>query len=331
MWRALAIIAVAFLLEGPLPAASLNQNLFSNFVAMKLPQREVPVGAKWLPGIGPTGPGADTDNLVTSQSVTNDVITSTLKRQLAFSVGTFLGLDANRSQTLDATFANLSVVRVSDLTKIRTVRAGDQLLYLAIKAGKISIKTDTGSAASLKAGAERKDVPVTLTASGGNTSVITLDGSDLFIAYQVLQLGKPQVRQTIVPHKGGEAILLGKYRFRFCQCAPGNPVTVEWGNLSDVGTDGVIVTKRITFHPVTERLNEYPLDSDFAGNTITAARVRFLYRATQECTPMGGVSTPAGVPTRLCGPIQFPKADNKIVLTTTSFVLSPVARPDGPF
>jgi len=331
MWPALAIIAVAFLFERPVPAASPNQNLFSNFVAMKLPQREIPVGAKWLPGIGPTGPGADMDNLVTSQSVSNKAITSTLKRQLTFSIGTFLGLDANRSQTLDATFGNLSIVRVSDLTKIRTVRAGDQLLYLAIKAGQISIKTDTGSAANLQAGAERKNVRVAVTASGGNTSVVTLDGSDLFIAYQVLQLGKPQVRQTIVPHQGGEAILLGKYRFRFCQCAPGNPVTVEWGNLGDVGTDGALITKRITFHPVTERLNEYPLDSDFSGNTITAARVRFLYRATQECSPLGGATTPAGVPSRICGPIKFPKADNKIVLTTTSFVLSPVARPDGPF
>jgi hypothetical protein len=321
-------VGALLLCSSPASAQAPDYDLFKNFVAMKLPQRSVPVGAKWVPGIGPTGSGAAADNISAISSAATLNIDKTLKRNVAFSLGTFFGLDANRARTLDADLANITIVRVTDLTRLDSVVAGDQLLYLAVKAGTITIKTDSTTAANLKAAAEVKDIPASVTLGAGNTAKVEMNGSDLFIAYQVMSLGQPAISQKIVKHDGNELTIDGTYRFRFCQCAPGSKLQIEWQNLRNVGLGGQIETHRIEHHPVANRLSEYPLDSYFAGSQITAARVLFSYEAKQECVT--GID-PENKPFRMCGPIRFPAAQNKITLTKTSFRIAPVAKPVGPF
>lgn len=316
------IVILAMLCWGQVAAAQApSAELFKGFVSMKVPQSTLPIGARWIPGVGPTGPAAEQGNVTRAESVSSAILNASTKKSMTFSLASFLGLSGNAQSSMDAQFNDLSIDRVTNFTQIKGVNSGDQLLYSGLRAGTISITIDKGSAVDLKAAAEAKGLTISLGGTSGNSAHAELKGSNLYFAYQVLSLGDPKVRQITAQHGGNEATVEGTYRFRFCQCAPGTPLTIEIQNLKSVGFDGQYVTHRIKHDPETQYLNEYSLDPYFSGAMITAGRVKFKYRALQQCTLMGMV-TKDGKPIKICGDIKFPKKENSLTVTLTTFKLS---------
>jgi hypothetical protein len=139
------ILAVALLPACAVAAPEFAPNpkqAFDGFVAINPPRADVPVGALWIDGFGPTGDGADKDNLETDKSLTALTINKNL--QLSINVGLLqiFGIDPKASDHYTAHFTDLSVVRVKDVTKLSGAK-GEPRIVEALKAGSVTISSDS--------------------------------------------------------------------------------------------------------------------------------------------------------------------------------------------
>src|SRR5690606_2656230 len=128
-------------------------------------------------------------------------------------------------------------------------KSGDQVLIQAVKAGRISIRTTETTAAKIQEKAIHKGMVANLVIDGEADAEVTLIGDDLYIAYQVIQLGKAKVKQVTKNHDGDE-VKISDLRIRFCQCDVGTPLTIEVQNLKSASPSGYTHTQRINFDPI---------------------------------------------------------------------------------
>lgn len=156
---------------------------YEGFVAINAPRPEVPVGALWIDGYGPTGSGASADNLETVRSLTGMVIDRNL--QLSLSAGLFemIGIDPRFRDRYSARFGELSIVRVKDVSQLGGPK-GEPRIVEALKAGTVTVSTDGEIGLNARTiGWQVRDV------SGDGTSGRTrsrmIEGRDLYIAMRV--------------------------------------------------------------------------------------------------------------------------------------------------
>jgi hypothetical protein len=155
---------------------------YDGFVGINAPRADVPVGALWINGYGPTGDGATADNLATVRSVNSLTIDKNL--QLAVSVGllNLFGVDPKARDHYTARFTDLSIVRVKDITKLAGP-AGEPRIIEAIKAGSVTVTSDSelGLNARTLDWQSRADG----TGASGRTRAYSMEARDMFIAMRV--------------------------------------------------------------------------------------------------------------------------------------------------
>lgn len=156
---------------------------FEGFAAINPPRTDVPIGALWIDGFGPSGAGASTDNLETVRSLNSLTIDKNL--QVALSVGLldFLGIDPKLRDHYVARFSDLSIVRVKDTSKLPGVR-GEPRIVEALKAGSVTVSSDSGFGLNARTiGFETRNV------SGSSTNdrarIYAIEARDMFIAIRV--------------------------------------------------------------------------------------------------------------------------------------------------
>jgi len=154
---------------------------------MDAPTSEVPIGARWRQGYGPIGPGVSTDNLVTRRSFSFLTLSRAARRGLEVSVAEYLGLQPGSSAKLSATVSEISVSSVRDSAKLG-YEAGDAFLSDAMKASKITIKTESQAEAELVAGLQARGLRVASQVQAEGQETLTVEGVDLFFAYRVVRL-----------------------------------------------------------------------------------------------------------------------------------------------
>ena len=183
----LAIIyPAALLLSG---SASLAQDFapnprqsFEGFVGINPPRADVPVGALWIDGYGPTGPGASTDNLETVRSLSTINIDKNL--QLALTVGllNLLGIDPRARDHYTAHFSDLSIIRVKDVTRLPGPK-GEPRIVEALKAGSVTVSSD--SAFGLSGDKTGFQTRITGSGTSDRTRTFSIEARDMFIAIHV--------------------------------------------------------------------------------------------------------------------------------------------------
>lgn len=186
--RAFALLAMAILGScATNPSEGVQSALPVGFYALSLPQSDIPIGAKWRPGIGPDGNGAPPSNLLTATAPT--ALNSTQTRQAGIQLGLakFLGLSGDAADSTSVELSNLQVVRVRSLESTE-LSSGEAILYEGLKAGSIKVNYKANAAGEIEAAVEAQGLPITGRTAGGDTKTLTLDGSDLFIAYKVVRL-----------------------------------------------------------------------------------------------------------------------------------------------
>ncbi len=121
MIRALIIAGV---LVSAAPASAMPDfmpkpsEVYEGYVALEMPRTELPVGALWVQGYGPSGDGAAADNLMTERSLSHVTINSDLQLGLTAGILNLFGLDPSYRNKLSARFGDLSIVRVKDMSKL---------------------------------------------------------------------------------------------------------------------------------------------------------------------------------------------------------------------
>ena len=193
----LAIIyPAALLLSTPAVAAPdfapNPRQAYVGFVAINPPRAEVPVGALWIDGYGPTGTAADKDNLETVRSLNSLTIDKNL--QLALSVGLLdligIRFDEWFSQaSIDvAHFTDLSMVRVKDISKLAGPK-GEPRIIEALKAGSVTISSDSDFGLNAQSIGFQKS-NVNGSTSNDRARTYSIEAHDMFVAIHV---AKPEL------------------------------------------------------------------------------------------------------------------------------------------
>lgn len=159
---------------------------FEGFVAINAPRPEVPVGALWIDGFGPTGEAASPDNLETVRSINGMTIDSNLQLSLTAGLFNLIGIDPRFRDRFSARFSDLTIVRVREISKLSGPR-GEPRIVEAIKAASVTVSTDGEIGLNARAiGWQLRNVSAETT--NGRTRGSTMEGRDLFIAMRVATL-----------------------------------------------------------------------------------------------------------------------------------------------
>ncbi len=155
---------------------------FEGFVAINPPRPEVPIGALWINGYGPTGEGAAPNNLETVRSVSALMIDKGF--QLALSVGLLdlLGIDPKARDRYTARFTDLSIVRVKDVGRLSGPK-GEPRIIEALKAASVTVSSD--SELGLNGQSLGWQSPVRGSTTNGRTKSYSIEARDMFIAVRV--------------------------------------------------------------------------------------------------------------------------------------------------
>lgn len=181
------LMALICVMSGPSLAApdfvpSPKQS-FDGFTALNAPKADVPVGALWINGFGPTGEAAATDNLETERSLNGVVIDKGLQLSLTAGLFDLLGIEPRLRSHFNARFVDLNIVRVKDVSRLAGP-VGEPRIVAALKAATIIVTTDND--AGLNARTLSWDIhPVEGQSVNGRTRAYSIEGRDLFIAVRV--------------------------------------------------------------------------------------------------------------------------------------------------
>lgn len=187
--------------------------IYERYSALQEPRAEVPVGALWVQGYGAVGEGAAPENLETVKSLTGIAISRDLELSLTAGILRLVGIDPAYRSRVNARFSELSIVRVKDPAKLAGP-AGEARIVESLKAGTITITTDSDIGLDLRNGPDALGLPVLGRADSGRRKSWSIDGRDLFIAFRVARLKPVKGKEESVPLKewrGGWRADLGDY------------------------------------------------------------------------------------------------------------------------
>lgn len=164
---------------------------FDGFVAINPPRADVPVGALWINGFGPTGDGADKDNLETDKSLSALTIDKNLQLSLTLGLLQLFGVNPKASDHYQARFTDLSLLKVKDLSKLPGLK-GEPRIIEALKAGSVTISSDSEIGLNgQNTPWQRNDAQASGIAERGHT--YSIEAHDMFIAIHV---ATPELTQS---------------------------------------------------------------------------------------------------------------------------------------
>lgn len=154
---------------------------FTGFTGINPPRADVPVGALWIDGYGPSGAGASADNLETVRSLSSLSIDKNLQLALTLGILNLLGVDPRARDHYTAHFSDLSIVRVKDVDRLPGPK-GEPRIIEALKAGSVSVTSDTEIGLS---GEKTGWQSLTGSTSNDRTRSYAIEAHDMFIALHV--------------------------------------------------------------------------------------------------------------------------------------------------
>lgn len=156
---------------------------FEGFTAINAPRADVPIGALWIDGYGPTGDAAAPDNLETVRSLNGVTIDKGL--QLALTAGLFnlLGIEPRLRDKYTARFTDLTIVRVKDVAKLSGPK-GEPRIVAALKAASVTVSTEGEIGLNARTiGWNQREIEGST--ANGRTRNYAIEGRDLFVAVRV--------------------------------------------------------------------------------------------------------------------------------------------------
>lgn len=191
--------AMAFLPAGASAAPDFAPNpkqAFDGFVAINPPRADVPVGALWINGYGPTGDGAAKDNLETVRSLTGITIDKNLQLSLSLGLLQLFGIDPRARDHYTAHFTDLSLVRVKDVGALSGAR-GEPRVIEALKAGSVSISSDSEIGLNGQNSAWQRG-SANAAGNADRTHLYSIEARDMFIALHVATAELTQSKEQLL-------------------------------------------------------------------------------------------------------------------------------------
>ncbi len=186
---ALALLSIACSACRPCKGVSSRciADVLSGYQLLSNPRTAIPIGAVWYQATGPNGNGAASENIVTDDGAAVFKFTQVQRRVLAANVASFIGLTGVQAKQVVVDLEDLKVVRVKDIFQL-DVTADDSILYEGISAGRMTFRYRRGLGLDLGSKFAAKNIPVVdAKLTTGNIESVTVDGSNLYLAYRVVK------------------------------------------------------------------------------------------------------------------------------------------------
>lgn len=231
-------------------ADSIAGILPAGYEAMDLPRSSIPIGARWR-GCGPDGVGVpESERLERVESAANISSTSKFAQEVQIAVTGYLGMDSKFTRSASVELSGLTIERLASLDK---VSVGVPILYEGLKAARITISTTRSWNASLKANASVKNLPIVLSSDTDARRSLTLDGSNLYLAYRVVELKNGSVRrwrrsQFSSRTLKGYEVRLDTRNIQSCMCSAG-----DWESAERCAAEVPAIVQVVEFHPRSDR------------------------------------------------------------------------------
>jgi hypothetical protein len=311
------------------------------FKTLSVPRRDIPIGAQWLPGIGPAGNGTAAEALTVRRGLSTSALTSTQRRQIATSLATYFGLTASVSKEVEILYNELSVITAPDITQSQ-IKSGQSVLYEGIKASKFQLKYKSSLDNAVRAALTAKGIPVESNAGAAGGESVAAVGEDLFVAYRVVKFESQGVKRQSkrVSYEGQTyRTKLGRYEIDIdfddvpaCYCQRQTPE--RWSScaktaVSEIqvrsfemssGPSGGIYETTLQYLPHEHQDRPFKLATSEDGGNITTDYLRVMVRYS----PVGGMKE-AG----LCM-VEIDEPYSRFELITSKFKLRHVASPEAP-
>lgn len=337
---ALALLACS----GTLRPSSDELPALEGYTLLRVPRSELPVGARWRPGIGPDGAGLDQTRLLTIPAPAGFETSAQFQTGLASRLAATLGLsaDAQRDAKLEA--KNLTVVRIRNLSD-EDLEPGNQILYEAVKAGDFTFTYSSGLSAQAQATATVRAQSLGLSISSTSSEKTVLTGRDLYVAFRVISISPPEVKTQKTRSRSAERIQIGDYELTLdprevygCMCG-GRPLgsrieyervhacysrvpasaTAVNNQLGGVGTGGKDIRFKYHLRQVGSP-NWITLNTRNRGDAVEVDKISFY--AT--------LSLGAGRICLLLHREELDESQSVFELRTITYRFSPVPSPGGP-
>lgn len=241
---------------------------YEGFVALNPPRADVPIGALWIDGYGPTGEPAAAANLETVRSLNGLTIDRILQINLSAGLFDLIGIDPRLRDQYSARFTDLSIVRVRDVGGLSGA-PGEPRILEALKAGSVTVSTNGEIGLNGRTiGFEARDVDGTGTT--GRTRLRIIEGRDLFVAVRIAKLDRVTAKEkTIKLSRVGPGLAtvdVDTYRIFVKQnCNPANDSMLKCDDAS------VAVQKLSTHHAIAAPVFQ-PLISGAVTLTLPVPR-----------------------------------------------------------
>lgn len=321
------LVSAAIILAFSCDAHAQNYDVFKDYDALKQPRSAVPIGARWIERGGPTGAATATDNIEISTGVTTLQFSNTFKSNLKLSLFGLLGLSRDQARTINVNLSDIEIHRVRDVTKLAGLTAGQRFLAVAIKAKRITVSGNANTVRSIAAQATNVGLPVNqdgttaqLNAGSTGSQTLTLDGSNLFVAYKLLEFTAGTPRTTTTYH-AGKPVTVNGWEFRPCLCSDDkNKVRFFVKDLMAIRPDGEAEVRMWEFPYGEDAYQVVKLPVRLIGNDVEYSSASLRYNIMRPCFVIDGSS--AGC---------FRKEENNIELTTSKFSVRPYRDNGAPY
>lgn len=161
--------------------------VFEGYKLLSNPRANIPIGAVWFQDQGPNGNRAAAENIEIVDGATVVNFTQDQRRTLIANVARFIGLTGVQAKNVTVNLSDLKVVRVKDIFQMDVSTDGN-ILYEGISAGTMTFTHGRDLNLDLASEFTAKGIPVDAAVTTGNNRSVTVNGSNLFLAYRVLKV-----------------------------------------------------------------------------------------------------------------------------------------------
>lgn len=282
---------------GPdIPPIPSSPNPLAGYKIMTNPRASVPVGAVWIQLSGPNGAGAPADNLQVDDGVSSATFTANSNPSMVFAIANLFGLSASQAQNLSVTMTGVETTRVKDVFALG-IPVGQNILYEALKVETMRFAFSRNIDASVELNFRARGAAIESNTAISGNRVVTIDSSNLFIAYRVMKMETlaTDVRNVLVDGTANDMLLSASgYQIsaegrglQACACAAGsltsgclaeNPLRIRVTDPSGMTLNSDPPEKEISYFVPADYSRNYPLWSRFERElpTGTVYTVKYM-------------------------------------------------------
>ncbi|WP_256010312.1 hypothetical protein [Desertivirga xinjiangensis] len=166
-----------------------STGILKGYTFINVPSNRQIVGAKWVAGIGATTSGLPPEQLIESQSLSQQSLSNETLGGLKLSLKSILGLGAFSNSQLSVELGDIKIITVKDLYSLPLVK-NEKVIFEAAKVSSIDIIYSKELEGSVRAKLPNGVNVFNAGLQAGGKKRATVQGENLYIAQKIVKISK---------------------------------------------------------------------------------------------------------------------------------------------